>query len=276
MPKTTSESIGNVFNFLNGGSVIALVQRQRRTYAELAAREAAARRHLAALETETQARRQAEAAREQNFAQLEDANLRLRRAMQETHHRVKNNLQVVSALVEMQEDPDFPPAALAALRRIGQHARTLAAVHDVLTLQAKSDSEAAQVPVNAIIPRLLGLMETTLQGRHIQCEVDDIRLTAEQAASLALLVNELVNNAIKHGRGDIEVSLHRVDNLAELEVCDDGPGFPADFDAKRAAHTGLELIDSMGRWDLRGTVAYGNQSKGGARVQVAFPIPEQA
>lgn len=64
------------------------------------------------------------------------------------------------------------------------------------------------------------------------------------------------SHAIKHGRGDIEVSLTVVsaDNRAESrtarpEVSDNGPGFPPDFDPKRAAHTGLELIESMGRWD---------------------------
>jgi len=176
----------------------------------------------------------------------------------------------------MQQDPNFTPAACAALSRIGQHVRTLAAVHDVLTLQAKSDSEVSDVPVRAIIPRLLGLIETTLSGRQIRCELENMRLSPQQIASLSLLVNELVNNAIKHGSGDIEVTLHRRDGCALLEVCDDGPGFPADFDPQRAAHTGLELIDSMSRWDLRGTVTFVNQSEGGACVQVVFPIPESA
>jgi len=253
-----------------------LAQRQRRIYAELAEKAEVTRHHVEALEQETRARRLVEVEREHNLAQLEDANLRLRRAMQETHHRVKNNLQVVSALVEMQEGPDFTPAALAALNRIGQHVRTLAAVHDVLTLQAKSDHDVSEVPIASIVPNLLGLMQTTLRDRHIECKVDDLRLSAQQAASLALLVNELVNNAIKHGNGGIEVTLHREDGSAHLEVCDNGPGFPLDFDPQRAAHTGLELIESTSRWDLRGTVTYGNQPEGGGRVQVVFPLRASA
>lgn len=274
LPRTEDEAIGNLFTLLNSGTIIMLAQRQHTIYAELAQKEEATRRHVQALEKETHARQEVERERERYLAQLEDSNLRLRRAMQETHHRVKNNLQVVSALVEMQEDPAFPPTALAALHRIGQHIRTLAAVHDVLTLQAKSDTEVTDFPVQAIIPQLLQLMGTTLSERHIQCTVDELRLPAQQAASLALLVNELVNNAIKHGSGDITVTLYHQDGVAHLEVCDDGPGFPADFDPKTAAHTGLELIESMGQWDLHGTVMYSNRAQGGAQVEVVFPVPE--
>lgn len=273
LPRSLDEGVGNLFTLLNSGTVIALAHQQRRVNRELAEKEEVARHHAEALEKEQQARQEAIEERERYLAQLEDANLRLRRAMQETHHRVKNNLQVVSALVEMQEDPTFPPAALVALHRIGQHIRTLAAVHDVLTVQAKADTEVNMVPIQAILSRLISLMSATVEDRQIHCEVEELSLPAQQAASLALLINELVNNAIKHGRGDITVTLQRQGGQAFLEVCDQGLGFPADFDPQVAAHTGLELIDSMGRWDLRGSVIYDNQEQGGGRVQVVFPLP---
>ena len=274
LPRALDEGIGNLFILLNSGTVILLAHKQHRVYAQLAEKEETTRHHAEALEQETQARQQLEAERERTLAQVGDANVRLRRAMQETHHRVKNNLQVVSALVEMQADPDFPPAALASLNRIGQHVRTLAAVHDILTLQARSDSEVTHVPVKAIVTRLLNLVETTLNGRAIKYEVDELWLSAEQAASLGLLVNELVNNAVKHGGRSIQVTLRHREGMAHLEVCDDGPGFPDNFDPRRAAHTGMELIESMGQWDLHGTVTYGNHAEGGAQVQVVFPLPE--
>ncbi len=97
-----------------------------------------------------------------------------------------------------------------------------------------------------------------------------------------LLVNELVSNALKHGKGDIEVTLSLLPatqeagerRIARLEVCDDGPGFPPDFDPNRATSTGLGLIESLGCWDLRGQIEYKNREEGGARVCVIFPLPE--
>ncbi|MGC4043111.1 MAG: ATP-binding protein [Armatimonas sp.] len=59
---------------------------------------------------------------------------------------------------------------------------------------------------------------------------------------------------------------------AHLEVCDDGPGFPAAFDPRRSSNTGLELIESLGVWDLGGEIRYENQEEGGARVVVTFPL----
>jgi two-component system sensor histidine kinase TctE len=92
-------------------------------------------------------------------------------------------------------------------------------------------------------------------------------------ASLALLVSETISNAVKHGQGDIEVRLIVSGKTALLEICDDGPGFPPGFDWRRSASTGLGLIDSTGRHDLRGTISFENRAEGGARVAITFPLP---
>ncbi len=88
----------------------------------------------------------------------------------------------------------------------------------------------------------------------------------------ALLVSELVSNAVKHGHGDIGLTLSDKGDTAQLEVCDDGPGFPADFNWEVAANTGMSLIDITGRYELGGTISYENRDEGGARVVVRFPI----
>ena len=87
-----------------------------------------------------------------------------------------------------------------------------------------------------------------------------------------MIVNELVSNAVKHGKGDIEVTLRHADKRATLEVCDDGPGFAPDFVAETAANTGLELIENIARYDLRGETMYENRKEGGARITVIFPV----
>ena len=200
-------------------------------------------------------------------------NARMRRSVQETHHRVKNNLQIISALVDLQvaEAPSTVP--ITALTRIGQHARSLATLHDLLTQEAKTNAETDSVTTRAALDKLVPLLQATTGGRRIRYKAEDFRLPVREGASLALLVSELVSNAVKHGHDDIEVMLSVQGETARLEVCDDGPGFPPDFDWRKAANTGLGLIDSTGRHDLRGSISYENRAEGGARVVVTFPIP---
>ena len=98
-------------------------------------------------------------------------------------------------------------------------------------------------------------------------------LPVKQGVSLAVLINELVNNAVKHGGHNVELRLSVVDKDVTLEVCDDGPGFSQAFTARTAAHFGLELVESVGRVDLGGETTYVNRPGGGACVRVTFPLP---
>ena len=207
--------------------------------------------------------------------EMEALNERLRRAMAETHHRVKNNLQVITSLVEMQAS-DMPDEILATpLLRINQHVQTLAVIHDLLTQQAKFDGDTEHLSTDSVLETLLPLLQNTIGERHLVAEAENIVLTSEQAASFALLVSECVSNAVKHAKdGKIEINLRRRDSTAILEVCDDGEGFPPNFDPRTAANTGLQLIESAARWDLRGSVEYDNPEGGGGRVTVTFPFAE--
>ena len=206
----------------------------------------------------------------------EALNIRLRRAMQETHHRVKNNLQVISALVEMQAVDAINEATATPLRRINQHVQTLSVIHDLLTRNANNDSNLSHLGVRSVLLTLLPLLQNTIGNRRIAANIEDVSLTAQKAASLALLVSECVSNAVKHGKGDIEVTLRNMGYAARLEICDDGSGFPPNFDARKAANTGLQLIESAGCWDLGGEVQYDNHDKGGGRITIIFPLEPAA
>ena len=210
--------------------------------------------------------------RKEHLREIETLNMRLKRSIQATHHRVKNNLQIISALVDLQTDEGGDAVPVAALIRIGQHTRALAVLHDLLTTETRADAETDVISAQATMNKLIPLLQATTGGRSIRFHSDDFPLPIREGASLALLISEIVSNAVKHGRNDIEVTLTVQRNCALLEVCDDGPGFPPDFNWVKAANTGLGLIDSTGRHDLRGTIAYENRPTGGARVVVSFPI----
>ena len=226
------------------------------------------------IQNELRERERTQAALVKSREHTAELNERLKRSVTETHHRVKNNLQVIAAMVDMMVMEDDAYVPKEELLRLASHIKTLAAVHDILTHQTKSEGRTEAVSVRAVLDRLLALMRESTPGRNLRYQIDDARLPAKQSTSLALLVNELVSNAVKHGNGEVELCLTNSGSTATLEVCDDGPGFPEDFDPRRAANTGLDLVDSLSRWDLSGEVEFLNRPKGGARVVVRFPVSQ--
>lgn len=221
-------------------------------------------------------RKRAEEELKKRQAEIEALNARLRRAMTETHHRVKNNLQVIAAMVDMQSMTDDETVSVAELNRLGTQIRTLAAVHDLLTQGTKATGEVTALSAKETLEKLLPMLQATATPRRIVSHIEEARLSARQATALALVINELIGNALKHGRGDIEVRMTTQAHAIELEVSDDGPGFPPDFDPAQSANTGLELVDTLTRWDMAGQVSFGNRPQGGACVRVTLPLPTEA
>lgn len=226
------------------------------------------------LQNEILERQRAEKVLARHQAHIQKLNERLRRSMTETHHRVKNNLQVIASMLDMRLMEGEETIPIEEIRRLGIHVRTLAAVHDLLTQESKEDGQANSLHACPILNQLLPMLQETAEGRTIQFAVDDVRLSARQGTSLALVVNELVSNAIKYGKGTIDVNFAVVEEKAVLKVCDDGPGFPPDFDPIQAAHTGLDLIEHLSHWDLGGKTYYQNRKEGGACVRIEIPISE--
>lgn len=244
-----------------------LEQRVRQRTAEL---ESTNRR----LKREIAERKQAESENIRHQQSIEDLNQRLRRAMTETHHRVKNNLQIIAAMVEMRLLDDTPTVSAQEVKTLGLHVQTLAAIHDLLTQEAKEDGQANHIMARRVLTKLIEMLEKTSGERHILSEIEDIRLSARQGTSLALIVSELISNALKYSSGDILVRFSVKGKAATLAVLDYGPGFPEGFEPLEAANTGLELVSNLAEWDLDGKICFGNQENGGANVEVTFPLTE--
>jgi two-component sensor histidine kinase len=226
-----------------------------------------------ALEAEILRRKAAENALQERLSEIEQLNARLKRSVTETHHRVKNNLQLMSALIEMQKGTDREFVPMAELTRLGQNIQALGVIHDILTMQAKENGEAQYISAKGVFEQLLPMLQGTLGSRRILFSVADVFLPGKQVTSLALIANELVSNAVKHGKGDIELSLLDQGGCIRLEVCDDGPGFADDFDPGTCAHTGLDLIENIARFDLRAETSYRSRETGGGCVAISFTAP---
>ncbi|MEP6756680.1 MAG: histidine kinase dimerization/phosphoacceptor domain -containing protein, partial [Chthonomonadales bacterium] len=203
---------------------------------------------------------------------IEDLNERLRRAMVETHHRVKNNLQVIAALIDMHTNSQDHEGLHNVLPSLAAYVRTMAAVHDILTEESKESVGDRYVSGRLILTKLVELLQETSVSRKIVPVLKNVSLTPRQCTSLALLANELIANSLKHGDGDIYIRFSKNGDSAFLAVTDSGTGFPTDFNASQAGNTGIELVKSLVEWDLSGTITFENTQPTGAIVSVTFPL----
>jgi len=217
-------------------------------------------------------RRRTEQSLHENQLRIDMLNQHLLRAMTETHHRVKNNLQVISALLDMQIEEGHETVKVSELIRLSQHIRGLAAIHDLLTHQTKEGGKTEYLSVRDIMDRLLPLLQGMSRGSKLKFDVENIVVPISHATALAVLANELVSNATKHGNGDIGIVFRVEGDRATFSVWDEGEGFPPDFDPQTSANTGVELVQTVSRFDLHGAVSFQNRPVGGAQVIVTFPL----
>ena len=208
--------------------------------------------------------------------EVEHLNERLRRAMTETHHRVKNNLQIIAGLIDLRVMENEEVVPVEAVQRLGLSARALATLHDILTAKAKDDGDPESISVSNLLEKLVPILQEVSRPHQILADIAECRIPSRGGAALALILSELVSNSIKYGKDEIKVVLSFRSGTAALEVSDNGAGFPEGFDSATAANTGLELVESLTRWDLGGEVAYGNAPAGGARVTINFKAAESA
>src|SRR5207247_458541 len=124
-------------------------------------------------------------------------------------------------------DSDVVP--VQELNRISAQVRALAAVHDILTKQARESGEATDVSTREVLEKLVSLLNSSAPNRRILLKSDDTRIAGRKATSLVIVANELITNALKHGQGDIQVIFTHREGRGFLDVLDEGPGFPPDF-----------------------------------------------
>lgn len=189
--------------------------------------------------------------------------------LREIHHRVKNNLQVVSSLLNLQARAIKDPLAHEAFRESENRVRSMGLIHEALY---KSEN-LAKIDFGTYIRDLTRtLLHSYVGGREgiaIVVEADNIALSTDSAVSCGLIVHELVSNAMKYafpaGRcGEIRVGLRSTgESELTLSVSDDGVGLPPDLDFRNTPSLGLRLVDGLAT-QLGGTVELGSGNIGTA------------
>ena len=192
--------------------------------------------------------------------------------LREVHHRVKNNLQIVASILRMQARRVKTAEAQEVLREGVDRILSVAVVHEFLSQNAKGSINLLE-----IARRIAGQVEQGLidPSKRIRIKVSgpDIWLPAERATQCALVINELVHNAIEHGlaereQGRVEIELVDRGQGVVILVRDDGCGLPDGFDLSRDSNLGLSLVRSMVERDLKGK--FDIRGEYGAQARVVF------
>jgi two-component sensor histidine kinase len=193
--------------------------------------------------------------------------------IREIHHRVKNNLQTVAALLRLQSRRMSVTEARVALEEATRRVAAIAVVHETL-----SQSFDESVDFDDVADRLRAMVvemsssavpgdATSGQAVTSQRQGSFGRLRAELATSLSMVLVELLQNAVEHGfdggRGCVRVVVRRSPDGLQVSIEDDGRGLPADFDPTGEGSLGIAIVRTLVESELGGRIAFGSAPGGG-------------
>jgi predicted ATPase/two-component sensor histidine kinase len=197
---------------------------------------------------------------------LESASLEEKDALlKEVHHRVKNNLQLISSLLNLQAGRIADPAVAELLADSRNRIRSMALVHENLYQAGNFSRIPMASHIQSLCAHLSRAYDSASQRKELEIQVSDLHLDMNQAVTCSLIINELVSNALKHAFPDGQAGRVRIElrplgrQRHVLVVSDDGVGLPLDLDFGRVDSLGLQLVHDLTE-QLHGTVSMSRDS----------------
>ena len=174
--------------------------------------------------------------------------------LKEVHHRVKNNLQVITSLLRLESERNRQPETIAVLRDMQGRIHSMALLHESLYRSGVFAAADLGVYLQKLTTQSLRALSEKPGSIQLRLDLANIAVGLDLAIPCGLLVNELLANCIKHGfpngsGGEIRVELHPIDQGSRfrLRVSDNGSGLPADFEFRRTQSLGLQLVAGLAR-----------------------------
>ena len=194
--------------------------------------------------------------------------------LRELHHRTKNNMGIIIALLNLQEADINDERVRTAFSDVRDRIRSMALVHQKLY----EGNDLSHLNLKDYIIDLAGLLTESYlvspAGMSVTTDMQDVFVLIDTAIPCGLILNELMTNALKYafpgGRpGEIKVHLRRLeDGEIQLGVADSGIGLPPGFDIKKDGHMGLQTIVSLGEQQLNGKVRF--DTSNGLACEILF------
>ncbi|MCR9253163.1 MAG: ATP-binding protein [bacterium] len=174
--------------------------------------------------------------------------------LKEIHHRVKNNLQIISSLLNLQSEEVTDPSAIEAVKEGQNRVKSMALIHQKLYMNNNLAGIKIKEYLETLTSSLMSSYTDLAQDIKIENKVEDISLDVDTSIPLALILNELITNSIKYGfpeskkTGVIEITLQKKEEQLFLEVKDNGVGMNADNkESENSTSFGLRLVRSLCR-----------------------------
>ena len=169
--------------------------------------------------------------------------------MKELHHRVKNNLNMLASIVALERDKDtLNEAARETLANVGYRIQALGAVYE--RLQARDD--LSFLDLDDLVRSIVSSVAGSQRDMSVSLDVDmpDNSASVDLGISVGLIVNELLSNSAKYGRQagispQVSLSLRQQENTFTIEIADNGPGFPEDFELTQSSGLGIQLLHAI-------------------------------
>ena len=193
--------------------------------------------------------------------------------LQEIHHRVKNNMQIISSLLNLQSQYTGDSRVSEAFKESQNRIKSMALVHEKLY----QSRDMAKIDIHDYVRSLVGSLfqsyKTAGGSINLRIEVEHVSLGIDYAVSCGLIINELVSNCLKHafpgGReGTIVIGLHPFEDKIELVVRDDGVGLPEDVELDGVKSLGLRLVTILAEDQLDGEISL--DRRGGTEFRIRF------
>ncbi len=214
--------------------------------------------------------------RKQN-ALITQAHKDIKNLMRESHHRIKNNLQVISSLLKMQSKSVDSIEAKASLVEAFNRIKTIALLHQKL----QGTDNFNEINLKEFLNQLISAIKASMsinQNIRFMAEIESINMDTDKAISLGLIVNELLTNTLKYAfndgeKGTVEIVVKLEKGLLHLSIADNGKGLPANFEIDKLTSLGFKIVRSMAM-KLKANLQA--QNNNGAVVQLNMPYERVA
>ena len=195
--------------------------------------------------------------------------------LQEIHHRVKNNMQVISSLLKLQSSSIEDDRIKDALKESQNRIYTMSAVHETL----HGSGNLSEIDLKGYLSKVATSIFQTYNANpstvKLNISIEEIPISIKQASPLGLVINEVVSNSLKYAfpedrKGEINLEMKKLPDALELTIMDNGIGIPGEVDWKNSNTLGLKLVRTLVENQLDGSIDM--ESNNGTKFTIKFNI----